>query len=100
MPNYGFMCENCEKGFECLLSISKREEPLNEACPHCSIKGKVVKDFQGIRCGLSSDSTLTPDKATGGRWSELMTKMKSGLAPRYHSKLDSATNMTGRRWKG
>ena len=100
MPNYGFKCEKCENLFECLLSISNRENPLNEPCPHCLNEGSIVKDFQGIRCNLSADSTLTPDKATGGRWSELMGKMKKGLAPRYHGKLDAATNRTGRRWKG
>lgn len=100
MPNYGFVCENCEKSFECLLSMSNRDNPLNEPCPHCLKEGKVVKDFQGIRCALSSDATLTPDKATGGRWSELMGKMKKGLSPRYHGKLDAATNRSGRRWKG
>lgn len=100
MPNYGFICEKCETGFDCLLSIANRDNPLNEPCPHCLAEGKIVKDFNGIRCALSSDSTLTPDKATGGAWSELMSKMKSGLSPRYHKKLDQATNRTGRRWKG
>ena len=100
MPNYGFVCEGCEKSFDVLTSIANRDNPLNEACPHCNKKGKIVKDFQGIRCSLSADMTLTPDKATGGRWSELMGKMKKGLAPRYHKKIDAATNMTGRRLKG
>jgi len=49
---------------------------------------------------LSADASLTPDKATGGQWSELMGKMKKGLAPRYHGKLDAATSRSGRRWKG
>jgi hypothetical protein len=100
VPNYGFKCEKCEMIFESLLSISNRDKPLNEPCPHCLEEGNIVKDYQGIRCNLSSDATLTPDKATGGRWSELMGKMKKGLAPRYHKKIDAATNMTGRRWKG
>jgi hypothetical protein len=44
--------------------------------------------------------TLTPNKATGGRWNELMAKMKSGLPQRYARKLDAPNNATGRRWKG
>ena len=100
MPNYGFKCEKCEKSFDVLLSISNRDNPLSEPCPHCLCEGNIIKDFQSIRCSLSADASLTPDKATGGQWSELMGKMKKGLAPRYHGKLDAATSRSRRRWKG
>lgn len=100
MPNYGFICEECGKGFERFLRIDERENPITEECPHCKTKGKINKDFSSISVALNSDTTLTPDKATGGRWSELMSRMKTGLSPRFHKNLDSATTKTGRRWLG
>jgi len=42
--------------------------------------------------------TLTPDKATGGRWSELMNKMKAGAPRRLRGFYDRSNNMRGRRW--
>ena len=100
MPNYGFLCEKCSEKFDCLLPMNKRDDPLLENCPKCNEVGFVIKDFSGIRCSLNSDSTLTPDKATGGKWSELMSRMKTGVSKRYHKNLDQASSRTGRRWKG
>jgi hypothetical protein len=54
----------------------------------------------GTSLSINSDMTLTPNKATGGRWNELMAKMKSGLPQRYARKLDKPNNMSGRSWKG
>jgi hypothetical protein len=54
----------------------------------------------GTSLAINSDMTLTPNKATGGRWNELMSKMKSGLPQRYAKKLDKPNNMSGRQWKG
>jgi putative FmdB family regulatory protein len=99
MPNYGFICDSCEFKFEKFLKMSERDLPLNEECPKCKEK-KIQKDFSSLTPGLGSDSTMTPDKATGGRWSELMTKMKSGLSKKYHSKLDKTTTNSGRLWRG
>jgi hypothetical protein len=79
--------------------MSERDLPLNEECPKCKEK-KIQKDFSSLMPGLGSDSTMTPDKAKGVRWSELMTKMKSGLSKKYHSKLDKTTTNSGRLWRG
>ena len=38
MPNYGFVCDNCEHTFDELLSIADREKPLTKACPNCKRK--------------------------------------------------------------
>lgn len=97
MPNYGFMCEKCDHKWECFLSISKRDQPLIEPCPSCKEKS-VAKDWGQNNVALGADMTLTPDKATGGRWGELMNKMKSGLPDRYKKKLDTPNNMSGKRW--
>lgn len=99
MPNYGFICEGCNHSFEKLLSINDREIPLNEDCPQCSEK-KIVKDFGSMKQSLNSDSLLNANKATGGRWNELMSRMKRGMPKRYHENLDAASRNTGRRWLG
>jgi hypothetical protein len=44
--------------------------------------------------------TLTPDKKTGGDWSEMMGRIKKGLPKRYQKGLDKSTDMSGKRWKG
>lgn len=98
MPNYGFICESCEFKFDRLLKISERDQPLSENCPKCKEK-KITKDFSTLVPALGSDSNLTPDKATGGKWSELMGRMKTGLSKKYHSKLDKTKTNSGRLWK-
>lgn len=97
MPNYAFKCENCEKKWECFLTVSERDTPLKEKCPHCN-KKKIAKDWMENSLSIGVDATLTPNKATGGRWNELMSKMKAGMPKRYGRKLDSPNNMSGRRW--
>jgi putative FmdB family regulatory protein len=99
MPNYGFICESCNHAFEQLLPIKDREIPLNESCPKCNQK-KVAKDFGQMRQALSSDNTFNANKATGGQWNELMSRMKRGVPKRYHENLDSASERTGRSWSG
>ena len=100
MPSYDFICNKCKKTWETFLPISERNKPTSEPCPHCSAKGSVEKSWENTELSISSDATLTPNKATGGRWNELMQKMKSGLPERYKKKLDSPNNMSGRRWRG
>lgn len=99
MPNYGYVCNECDKKWDCFLSMEDRDKPTKQKCPHCG-KKKVKREWMGSELSISSDATLTPNKATGGRWNELMNKMKSGLPSRYARKLDSPNNMTGRQWKG
>lgn len=100
MPQYDFVCNKCKKEWCSFLQIKDRDTPLKEPCPHCSEKNTVEKNWGGSNFSIASDATLTPNKATGGRWNELMAKMKSGLPERYRKKLDTPNNMTGRRWKG
>jgi hypothetical protein len=59
----------------------------------------VEKSWVGQTPGLAADTTLTANKATGGAWNELMSKMKRGMPKRYHKNMDRATNKTGTRWK-
>lgn len=97
MPNYGFICEGCAHSFDKLLSIKDRELPLNECCPQCG-ENKIQKDYGQMRQALASDTQLNANTATGGKWNELMSRMKGGLAKRYHQNLDSASANTGRSW--
>jgi putative FmdB family regulatory protein len=100
MPNYSFICNKCEHKFDELLSVNDREGPLKKKCPSCNKKGGVKRDFNDYSQTIGSDTTLTPNNATGGRWNELMGRMKKGIAKRYHKNLDSATSRTGRYWSG
>ena len=96
MPIYDYMCEACEYHFEESLSMSDMNKPTKEPCPKCG-KKKIKKTVGGFP-SLSADSTLTANNATGGRWNELMDRMKPGLPKRMREGLDKGH--TGRRWKG
>lgn len=99
MPSYDYSCDKCNNKWTQFLLIEDRENPTKAACPHCNEKNCVMREWMGTDLTLASDSTLTPNKATGGAWNELMAKMKSGLPSRYAKKLETPNNMTGRRWK-
>tara|TARA_R110000765_G_scaffold300786_1_gene395315 strand:- start:64 stop:306 length:243 start_codon:yes stop_codon:yes gene_type:complete len=74
-------------------------KPTKEPCPECG-KKEVTKSWAGVTPGIGCDMTLTPDKKTGGQWSEMMGRIKKGLPKKYHGKIDKSTNMHGSRWKG
>lgn len=100
MPVYGFICDKCEHTFDEILSISEREKPISQPCPSCKKKKGVRRSYEGFTQPVSSDATLTPNKATGGQWNEMMGRMKKGLSKRYHKNLDQASSNTGRYWAG
>lgn len=100
MPTYDFICNKCNHNFDQLLSISEREKPISEKCPSCKKKGGVQRNYNSYTQTIGSDSTLNPNKATGGQWNELMSRMKTGISKRYHSNLDKASKQTGRYWSG
>ncbi len=99
MPTYSFNCKSCDKNWDTFLTMENRDNPTKEKCPHC-LKKSVERCWMGGSMSIQSDTTLTPNKATGGQWNELMAKMKSGLPGRYARKLDTVNNMSGRSWKG
>ena len=78
--------------------MNEDNPPSKEPCPECG-KKEVTKAVS-MPAGLGSDSTLTPDKVTGGDWSEMMGRIKKNLPKRLHHKIDKSTSRTGRRWKG
>lgn len=97
MPLYDYRCEKCDMLWEENLSMSERDAPCNKKCPHCNKKGGVKKHVGGFP-SVGVDATMTADKKTGGRWGEIMNKIKDGTPTRYHDNLNH--NMTGTKWKG
>jgi len=95
MPMYDYKCEKCDEKWEENLTMANREKPCKEKCPHCNESGTVKKDVAGFP-GLNVDTTLTPDKKTGGRWSEVMNKINGGLPERHQM----GNDMSGHRWRG
>lgn len=95
MPMYDYRCDGCGHIWEENLSMANREKPCKAACPGCNKKGSVKKNVAGFP-GVNVDTTLTPDKKTGGRWSEIMNRINSGLPDRYKT----GSDMSGHRWKG
>ena len=92
MPLYEYYCDKCQHAFDEILTVSKRNEPTEQPCPECGAK-EVRKGVSEATMGV--DATLTPDKATGGRWKEMMNRVKDGVPQRYHDGLDSTTKNTG-----
>jgi len=97
MPSYNYECNKCGEVWEELHSMADKDKPTTLPCPHCKKKKCVIKSWKDCTPGLGADWTLTPDKASGGRWSEVMNKIKSGLPKRMHGRFDQGNNMRGRK---
>ena len=95
MPMYDYICNECKETWEDNLSMANSEKPCGDKCPHCGKSGCVKKAVAGFP-GVNVDTTLTADKVTGGRWSEIMGKINNDLPDRYKT----GTDMTGHRWRG
>lgn len=100
MPNYGFICDKCNYSFDEILNINDREFPLSKPCPSCKKKKGVRRQYDSFSQTIGADANLTANTATGGKWNELMGRMKKGISKRYHKNLDIASSQTGRQWKG
>ena len=98
MPTYDYRCSKCEHTFEEFHSMNEDNTPIKKPCPKCG-KKKVTKAVSKP-VGIGADTNMTPDKKTGGQWSEMMGRIKNNIPKRYHAGLDKSTNMSGRRWKG
>ena len=98
MPTYNYSCKSCNKLWEETHSMAEREAPVSLPCPHCG-KKKVFKTMEGCLPGLGADATLTPDKASGGRWKEVIEKVKAGVPKRLHKNVEGSGG-AGQRWRG
>lgn len=98
MPTYDYQCETCNHQFDKFELIATRDDPCKEPCPECN-ENTVRRGWFNAPAG-GVDATLTPDKATGGQWSQLMNKMKKSPVIDRASKvnLDAASSRTGARY--
>lgn len=108
MPVYEYYCNKCEHTFDEVLPMSRYNEPCENPCPKCGGGGGGADDDSSSSSSSSVqrvvsitqmgvDATMTPDKKTGGQFSELMSRMKDGLPKRYRDNLDHASSRTGKR---
>ena len=98
MPTYDYQCEACNHQFDQFQSIASRDAPCEEPCPECN-ETKVRRGWFNAPVG-GVDATLTPDKATGGQWSQLMDQMKKSKVVGRDGKanLDAASTRSGARY--
>lgn len=43
MPLYNFECEACSHNYEEFRTIAEMDIPLQEPCPNCKEKGKIIR---------------------------------------------------------
>ena len=98
MPNYNYECRKCQHIWEQFESMADSELPTKKPCPKCKARKCVHKSWADCTPQLGADHNLTPDKVTGGRWSELMTRMKAATPESSHHKFDRFNGMKGRKW--
>lgn len=78
MPMYDYRCSNCNKQFiDVLLPITRRDEPLHEACPSCNIQGAIehMPGAPGIGDAVRLGRANLPTA-----WTDKLANMKSN----YH----------------
>ena len=92
MPIYEYYCDcdKCDHAFEEVMSISRRDEPTEQACSKCGEKN--------IRRGIS-ETTMGVDMKMGvpSWFGDKLSKIKEYTPKRYHDGLDQAGNRSGGR---
>ena len=93
MPNYSYICLNCEHTFDETHLMKDHDLPMKKPCPKCK-KKKIQKNWSVQTNSIHMDSTLSPTKVCGSAWNEVMDKIKkNGQVPkRFHEKLDKSTD--------
>ena len=93
MPNYSYICENCDHVFEETHLMKDHDLPMKKPCPKCN-KKKVQKNWSAQTNGVHVDSTMSPSKVHGGAWKEMIDKIKTnGQVPkRFHERLDRSSD--------
>ena len=93
MPIYEYTCKQCNHVHDSMRSIDSRDSPID--CPECE-HNECSRNITGAMGAV--DTLLTPDRATGGQYSQLMDKMKRGTPKSYHESLDRSSNRNGSIW--
>jgi len=93
MPNYSYICENCEYTFEETHLMKDHDLPMKKPCPKCK-KKKIQKNWSAQANGVHSNSTMSPAKVNGSAWKEVIDRIKtSGQVPkRFHERLDRSSD--------
>lgn len=99
MPVYEYKCESCDGVFEELVGIDQRDSI--SLCDLCGASGCVSRCVSQVM--VASDTTMTPNKATGGQWNALIDKITQtgvGIDKTAKANLENTKSLTGRRWRG
>lgn len=89
MPNYEYICNECNHTFEEFLSISKRKQPEKNPCPNCQKIGSVAHTILSIP-GVAIDKNHRVDGDAKGGFRDVMQKIisnpsiKGTRAERYY----------------
>jgi len=97
MPNYNYECKKCQHAWEDLQTMANSDVPTKKPCPKCKGRKCVHKSWADCTPRLGADHTLTANSATGGRWNELMNRMKGATPKSTHHKFEHDA-IKGRKW--
>ena len=97
MPVYEYYCTECGHEFTEILPMARYDEPCAEPCGAC--KSETVKRGVPSTIQTGVDATLTANKATGGQWGELMSRMQTapGIRKKDSDHLEVASSRTGKK---
>lgn len=88
MPLYDYRCLECEHTFESFRKMDSRKDPESEACPNCTVVGKVV---QSLSTPLFCDPVRLGKVKTDSGFQEVLQKIHSRTAG---SRLNEFSNIT------
>lgn len=93
MPNYSYICLNCDHTFDETHLMKDHDKPMKKPCPKCK-KKKIEKNWSLQANSVGFDTTMSPTKVMGGAWKEVMDRIKTnGQVPkRFHERLDRSTD--------
>lgn len=93
MPNYSYICLNCDHTFDETHLMKDHDKPMKKPCPKCK-KKKIEKNWSLQANAVGVDATMSPTKVMGGAWKEVMDRIKNnGQVPkRFHERLDRSTD--------
>ncbi|KKM93556.1 hypothetical protein LCGC14_1207200 [marine sediment metagenome] len=86
MPTYGYRCEKCDLVFRDLVTISKRNDPVDCENEDCDGKANRDKDAELALSGGSHHKWITENE----RWSMSMGVPQASLAE-YRKKFPNST---------
>lgn len=74
---YTYQCTSCMTVWDASYSMSERNFPLTQPCPHCKTADTVKKIITGAP-RISYDGAQTVLQRAGSGWNDLLNKVKKG----------------------